>query len=173
MFRAVALLLVVLGGSMAGVASDRGKAIMMRIDSDFVAVQRYLPAGDYYLWQKDRNKLVLWSVSGRDAIEVSIAPVLRPVATADAQMFFINRDGSRRLWRYFPPNSTTGIELAVPGLATQDNQKIPTATFVSDKATLLNKFFSTPKNRIILANGPFRMDRDSLQDHRGVSRTQR
>jgi hypothetical protein len=161
MRRSFLVCVVLLSAVSLSSAQRHNQAVMMRMPFDFDAVGHQLPAGDYYVWQKQKNQVVIWQISGSQAIEMSTAEILRPVATAEPKVFFLDMNGQKRLWRYFPAGSNTGIEVSVPGFKLATNRSIPKTSFVSDKATLLKQYIQVPA-RLTVQQFPQQREPDTV-----------
>src|SRR5512138_2449036 len=100
--RCTAIALLVIAGSALLFAGDLKDVSEIQIPFEFTAVGHRLPAGKYFLWRKTRKTVLLWSAASPQVIEMSAAPVLRVEATREPKAFLLEKDGSKRLWRYFP-----------------------------------------------------------------------
>ncbi len=143
---AVVSLLVIAGSAML-FGGDPKDVSAIQIPFEFKVVGHRLPAGKYFLWHKSRKTVLMWSAANPQVIEMSAAPVLRTEATQEPKIFLLEKDRSKRLWRYFPAGKLNGFEVAVPDMEIHTNDSISRITFVGDKQSLSQEFFGRREYR--------------------------
>lgn len=148
--RCAVVALMVIAGSAMLFAGDPKDVSVLQMPFEFTAVRHRLPAGKYFLWHKSRKSVLMWSAATPQVIEMSSAPVLRAEATQEPKVFLLEKDGSKRLWRYFPAGQLNGFEVAVPDMEIHTNDSISRVTFVTDKQTLSQEFFAGREYRRVV-----------------------